>query len=338
MRSRRVGKSPVQVSEVTFGTGDTAGGIIYGSEREQRELVARAIDLGVTTFDCSPDYGKGMGEGNLGRVLRELKCADPVIITKVEIMEEDLGRIGQKIEQSINDSLLRLQRDHVDVLMLHNPIRMIQDSSVRVWMRLAPETVLNEVVPALVKLRERGKTRVLGLACETSETMAVEKVLQSGEFSMINAWYNMANPTGAIDLPGYEPEHDYRGLFDAATRHGASVAVIRPLAGGALTDAMTSKGAEARHALSRGFYRENPHLLNPELDRGRALRFLSSAEGTLSEAAYRYVLAHPAVCTVIGGFSAIEHINEAALAAGKGPLSGAQQERILRVQQSGFAL
>ena len=338
MRYRQVGTSSVQVSEVTFGTGDTAGGIIYGSEREQQALVERALELGINTFDCSPDYGKGLGEGNLGRVLRELRCSDPVIITKVEIMEEDLDRIPAKIAQSINDSLLRLQRDHVDILMLHNPIRMIQDASVRVWMRLSPETVLDQVLPALVNVRQQGKTRVLGLACESSETAAVERVLATGQFAMLNAWYNMANPTAALALDGYPPERDYRGLFDAAMRHDVSVAVIRPLAGGALTDAMTERGAAARHALSRGIFREHPDLLDPELERGRALRFLSGAGGTLSEAAYRYVLAHPAVCTVIGGFSALDHVNEAAAAVDKGPLSEAQRDRILQVQQAQFSL
>jgi aryl-alcohol dehydrogenase-like predicted oxidoreductase len=72
MRYRTIGGGALTLSEIALGTGDTAGGIIYGAPAEQRRLVERALELGVTLFDCSPDYGKGLGEANLGRVLREL--------------------------------------------------------------------------------------------------------------------------------------------------------------------------------------------------------------------------------------------------------------------------
>jgi len=337
MHFRKVGNWPLEVSEIALGTGDTAGGIIYGSTKEQRALVENALDLGVNLFDCSPDYGKGMGEGNLGRVLKELGPVDAKIITKVEIMPEDFGRIREKIEESINDSLLRLQRDHVDVLMLHNPVRLVRDAGIRVWMRLTPADVMEQVLPALQDVRSAGKTRFLGLACESSEAAAVRPLLETREFAIINAWYNLANPTASVPIKGFDQQHDYQGLFDLADMFGAGIAVIRPLAGGALTDAFLKNGREARHELSRGYYRENPELLEPEIDRARRFDFLRhGGERTLSEAAYRYIFSDPRVSTIIGGFSDIGQMKDAATASDKGPLDAADAGRVAEIHRAGF--
>lgn len=334
MRYRSVGKSSLQVSEIAFGTGDTAGGLVYGSSAEQRSLVEAALDLGMNVFDCSPDYGKGMGEANLGRVLKDIGHTDAIVITKVEIWPEHLSRIGERVAESINDSLLRLRRDSVDIIMLHNPIRRQRDTSIRQWMRLAPEDVLDEVLPALVRARDAGKVGLLGLACESSETSAVAPLLNTGEFAMINAWFNLSNPTAGVDVPGFAEQEDYRGLFAAAERNGVGVAVIRPLAGGALTDGFVDRGAEARHGLSRGIYREQPHLFEPEIERARRFNFLrQGGQETLSLAAWRYVLGSPAVSTVIGGFSDHAHMREAALASDLGPLDGDAAAAVLQAQQ-----
>ena len=339
MRYRAVGNSPLRVSEIAFGTGDNGGGIIYGTPAQQSALVKRALELGVNVFDCSPDYGKGLGEANLGRVLRELGARDAIVMTKVEIMPEEVaaGLIRHKVKQSVDDSLVRLQRDHVDVVMLHNPVRNARDPRVRVWMRLSPEDVLNEVLPALQNVRAAGKARFLGLACEASETSAVRPLLATREFTIINSWFNLANPTGARSVKGISPAEDYSGLFDAATEFGASVAVIRPLAGGALTEAILDRGSDGRHALSRGFYRENPDELLPEIERAQYFRFLAKrSDRTLSEAAYRYILSNDAVCTVIGGFSEVAHLEEATRASDAGPLEAADLASIERVHATGF--
>jgi aryl-alcohol dehydrogenase-like predicted oxidoreductase len=328
----------LEVPEIALGTGDTAGGLVYGTPRQQLELVEHALRLGVNLFDCSPDYGKGLGEANLGRVLKEIGATDAKIITKLEIMPEDFstGRVGDKIKQSVNDSLLRLQRHDVDVIMLHNPVRLIRDPSVRVWMRLTPEDVLDLVLPALQAIKAAGKARFLGLACETSAPAAVRTLLATREFAMINAWYNLANPTASTPMEGFAPEDDYAGLFQAALEFGVGVAVIRPLAGGALTDAILDRGSEGRHDLSRGYYRDNPGALSPEIERGRRFKPLSRAGQPLSAAAYRYIIAHPAVCTVIGGFSTAGQLQESADASDAGPLSAEDLAIVNRIHAQGF--
>ena len=105
MRYRALGRSGLQVSEIGFGTGDNAGLLVRGTEREQQDVVGRALELGITYFDTSPDYGKGLAETNLGRALKALRAADKAIVcTKVEIMPDELvaGDIEGKIGRSID--------------------------------------------------------------------------------------------------------------------------------------------------------------------------------------------------------------------------------------------
>ena len=73
MEYRQVGNTELRVSEIGFGCGGNAGLMVRGSPEEQRRVVTRAIELGINYFDNAPDYGNGIAEENLGRILKELK-------------------------------------------------------------------------------------------------------------------------------------------------------------------------------------------------------------------------------------------------------------------------
>jgi aryl-alcohol dehydrogenase-like predicted oxidoreductase len=336
LKYRKLGNSGLELSEIAFGTGDNAGGIVYGSQKHQQTMVECALELGVNTFDCSPDYGKGLGEANLGRVLKEIG-ANPIVMTKVEIMPEEFGRMRDKVRESLRDSLMRLGRDHVDVFMLHNPIRSRRDPSIRQWTPLTPGDVLDEILPAMLELRDAGKARYFGIACEAAETAAVRKAVESRQFTMINSWFNLANPSAATPVDGLPERDHYDGLFDLANEFGLGVAVIRPLAGGALTGPILEKRHAGRHDLSRGYLRDRPEVFEPELERGRHFAFLHRpGEQTISEAAVRYILATPPVTTVVGGFSDTAQMEEAARAVERGPLSDADRAAVNAVFAKGF--
>src|SRR6476469_2606116 len=102
MNYREVGSTGVRVSEIGFGTGDNAGLMVKADASEMERVVARALDLGVNYFDCSPDYGKGVAETNLGRILKKLG-AHPVITTKIEIGPQNTADIPGRIMQSIDE-------------------------------------------------------------------------------------------------------------------------------------------------------------------------------------------------------------------------------------------
>jgi aryl-alcohol dehydrogenase-like predicted oxidoreductase len=139
VRYRKVGTNDLAVSEIAFGCGGNAGLMVRGSPAEQLAIVARALELGVTYFDNSPDYGDGTAETNLGIVLKSLG-ARPILNTKVEIRSENLNDVAGHVVRSAEDSLRRLGVDHVDVFQIHNgPARVDPKLEGRKYTQLSSE-------------------------------------------------------------------------------------------------------------------------------------------------------------------------------------------------------
>src|SRR5207244_2210621 len=72
MKYRPLGKTGFRVSEIGFGCGDNAGLIVNGTAAERREVVERALAVGINYFDTADHYGDGKSERNLGETLREI--------------------------------------------------------------------------------------------------------------------------------------------------------------------------------------------------------------------------------------------------------------------------
>lgn len=340
MNYRTFGRSGLRVSEISFGTGDNAGLMVKGSEADRRAAVARALELGINYFDTSPDYGKGVAEKNLGAALRELR-ADAIVSTKVEIMPATIDDIPHAIATSLDASLRRLQRECVDVLMIHNPPRLRRDLKAPFWTPLTPSDYLEIALPALERARTAGKVRHFGFACEHAEPAAVYPLLDSGAFTAINAWYNLVNPTSGRPLPRgvvVGPDYDdYGEIIARAAARGVGVAAIRPLAGGALTYQTATQGPTARHPLAGGMYSRDPRTFRPEADRGKAFLFLHSAKRSLPQAAFAFALMHPAVTTVVSGASDLAQLEELVAAAAM-RLSEDELKRIDEVYAKNFGL
>jgi len=341
MKYRRLGKTGLMVSEVSFGTGDNAGLMMNAPAPERERTLARALELGVNFFDTSPDYGKGQAETNLGAALRALG-ADVLVATKVEIMPGDTGDIAGKIVRSTEDSLRRLQRDAVDVLMIHNPPRLARDPDAAHWLPLTPDDMLGPALEGLERARAAGKCRYFGFTCENAQPEAVKQTLASGAYHAINCWYNIVNPTAGMVMPDgvrFGPQYeDYGGMITFAGEQDVGVAVIRPLAGGALTAQVAQQGPTARHAHAGGIYTREPASFRPEADRGRAFAFLHRPPRTLPMAAYQFALAHPCVSTVVGGFSDLSQFQEAISVCDLPALEAADLARIREVWAANFGL
>ena len=342
MKRRPLGTTGLEVSEISFGTGDNAGLMMNGTPDQHVAAVRRALDLGINYFDTSPDYGKGVAETNLGRVLAVLG-AQPIVATKVEIMPADVDDIPGTISRSLDESLARLQRDAVDILMIHNPPRRERDPAAAHWLPLTVEDMLGPALMGLQAARAAGKVRFFGFTCEGAEPAATQAVLGSGCYDVINVWYNLVNPTaGRVMPPGvaYGRQYeDYGGIVTAAGELGIGVAVIRPLAGGALAPAVVSAGVTARHPLAGGMYARNPEAFRPEADRGRAFGFLDVPGRSLPQAAYAFALDHPAVSTIVGGFSDITQLEEiASRDPSSHPFTAAERAQIEAVYANNFSL
>jgi aryl-alcohol dehydrogenase-like predicted oxidoreductase len=341
MKYRALGKTRLQISEISFGTGDNAGLMVLGSPQEQRKAVARALELGINYFDTSPDYGKGAAETNLGKILAELR-ADVLVSTKVEIMPETIDDIEGAIARSLEGSLRRLRRDYVDFLLIHNPPRLARNLEAPYWTPLTPDDLLGPARSGLERARESGKVRYFGFACEHAEPAAVYPLLESGAFSLINAWYNLINPTAGMPRPhgvAAAPDYDdYGEIITRAHANGVGAAVIRPLAGGALSYQVATGGPQARHPIAGGMYTRDPESFRPEVERGKAFASLHRPDRTLVQAAYAFALMNPSVTTVVGGFSDVAQLEEAVRVVDEPRLSDEDLATIGSVYATNFGM
>jgi aryl-alcohol dehydrogenase-like predicted oxidoreductase len=334
MEYREIGNTGIRISVIGFGTGDNAGLLVKGTPDEQLQVVERALELGINYFDTSPDYGKGLAETNIGKAMKGIGFR-PVISTKVEIMPDELDHIADAVVQSVEGSLRRLDVDHVDVVQIHNPPALQTDTSVTGWLHLGVDDYLKPggALDGLDRVRRAGKTRFLGFASEDAHPGAVQTLLETREFHLLNVWFDLLNPTAGMPKPnGLEIQHDYGQFLNRAQELGVGTAVIRPLAGGVLTDHAVQGGS--RHQLAGGGLTRNADMYQAMMERARPFAFLSHSGQKLSEAAYRFILAHPGVTTVLGGFSEGSHLEEAASCAGAPPLSEEDMVRLDMVWRS----
>ena len=159
METRIFGRSGLRLSILGFGCGAVGGLMVRGSPADQDKAVGLALDAGVNYFDTAVQYGAGVSETNLGRILGAYRPAGITIGTKVRVPSANTGAIAKTIGDSLDGSLQRLKMDHVDIFHLHNPIT----SGRRRRNAPASRRSRNEVIPAFEALRRSGKTRFLGI-------------------------------------------------------------------------------------------------------------------------------------------------------------------------------
>ncbi|MCV3763986.1 aldo/keto reductase [Rhizobium sp. TRM95796] len=140
MKTRRVGKTSLQISEIGFGCAPLAGLYRPCSDEQAREVLQTAWDAGIRYFDTAPHYGAGLSEERLGKFLSDKTRSDVVISTKVgrlftpvpreeapdygfvdanpAVMRYDYSRDG--ILRSLEESGKRMGVDRFDVVFVHD--------------------------------------------------------------------------------------------------------------------------------------------------------------------------------------------------------------------------
>jgi aryl-alcohol dehydrogenase-like predicted oxidoreductase len=298
--------------------------MVRGDPMDQERTVARAIGAGVNYFDTAVQYGNGESEKNLGRVLQKLKPANVVVATKVRLPASDFGRIADAVAKSLDGSLGRLRLDRVDIFHLHNAITETGGAGA-----LSVQQVLGEVVPAFEQLRQQGKTRFLGLTA-VGETAGLHQVIDARGFDSAQVVYNMLNPSAAAALLANYPAQDYGQLFDHTQAAGVGVVGIRVLAGGALS------GSAERHPIASPPPEPIGSAVSYDADVARARRLMPLVKegfaASLTEAATRFALSHPAMGTILVGMATPEQFEDALAAVQNGPLPPAALDRIAKLQ------
>ena len=141
----------------------------------------------------------------------------------------------------------------------------------------------------------------------------------------------MLNPSAASALPANYPAQDYGRLFDQTRAAGVGVVGIRVLAGGALS------GSAERHPIAGPAPEPIGSAMSYDADIDRARRLMPLIEEgfatSLTEAATRFALSHPAMGTILVGMATPQQFEDALAAAEKGPLPQAALDRLSALTQ-----
>jgi len=295
MKTRRLGKTGLTVSEIGFGSwaiGGVAfrGGIPSGwagtDIRRSIATVERAWERGITFFDTADAYGRGKSEVLIGLGLYDHRN-EAVIATKAGM---SLAAPGQNFSESylrgaLDASLTRLEREHVDLYLLHCP---------------PIEAMTAELFALMGDLKRSGKIRAWGVSVFKAEE-ALHAI--DGGAEAVQIIYNIL-------------EQDIgRAVFPVARERDVGIIVREALASGWLTgkfDENTRFAASDQR--SRKFPLDRIREVAANLSR---LDFLGEECGSLGEAAIRFVLSEPAVSTVIVGCKSPDQVDANVAAAGK---------------------
>ncbi|HEV8142754.1 MAG TPA: aldo/keto reductase [Methylomirabilota bacterium] len=319
MEYRPLGRTGIDVSVLGYGCGDVGGLIVRGTPAERTRAVARAVELGVNYFDTATSYGNGVSEQHLGEVLRELR-PNVFVGTKVRLRPEDLGDVGGAVVRSLEGSLGRLGRSSVDLLQVHNSIAETAAGST-----ISVRHIVDEAIPMLQRLKEQGKIRFFGITAN-GEPDAILRVIDAGTIYTTQVFYNLLNPTAGGRAEGSFPGTDFKGLLPRAKQKGIGAIGVRALAAGALS------GVSGRHPIAAPQVAPigSGPTYEADVRAAGALKNLikDGFVESLPEAAYRFIISHDAISTVLVGASTIDHLEQAAAAVTRGPLPPAALARV----------
>lgn len=222
MKYKTLGKSGIKVSEIGFGAWSIAlawwGKKI--EEDEAKRMLKKAYDVGINLFETADMYGKGKSEKLIGEVFKGMRN-EIVLSTKYGYDFSNVAQIGhselpqhfdpQFTRNALNNSLERLQTDHVDVYGLHNPkLRHIHDDKIF-------ETFDELINEGKIKACQAALGPAIGWTQEGLDAMDRENI------SAVQTVYNILEQT-----PGNE-------LLEKAVKKDVGVFVRVPDASGILT-------------------------------------------------------------------------------------------------------
>ena len=313
MEFRRLGRSGLSVSEITYGNW-----ITHGSQIEQDQAiqcVRAALDAGITTFDTADVYANTKAESVLGEALKGQRRESLEILTKVfwptgpgGPNDRGLGR--KHVLESVNGSLKRLGTDYVDVYQAHRFDRTVP---------------LEETFLAFADIVRQGKALYIGVSEWTADQItrgaAVARELKV-PFISNQPQYNMLHRV-------IEPQ-----IVPTSEREGISQIVFSPIAQGVLTGKYlpgqpVPEGSRATDASGKNFI--SRLLLDEVLEKVQQLKPIAAeVDLSLAQLAVAWVLQNPNVASAIIGASRPEQVHENVKAAGV-KLDASVLERIDKV-------
>jgi len=285
MEHRRIGSLEVSV----IGLGCNNFGWRLDADATAK-VVDAAIDAGVDFFDTAELYGEGRSEEYIGRALRGRR-QDVIIATKFGHKSGHPGRGGSpdNVHRAIEGSLKRLGTDYIDLYQLHSP---------------DPRVPVADTLGALDELKRAGKVREIGC----SNFSATE--LREADASVEPGHARFVSVQNEYSLINRDPEAD---VLPECERLGIAFIPYYPLASGLLTGKYRrGKPAPQGTRISH----DSGMLSDESLATVEELAHFAEGKGhTLLQLAMGWLLAHPAVASVIAGATKPEQVRDNAMAA-----------------------
>jgi aryl-alcohol dehydrogenase-like predicted oxidoreductase len=287
MQYRQLGSTGLRVSTVGLGTNNFG----FRMDEESSLRVAKfAVDQGINFFDTANMYGRGLSEERIGKALVGIR-KDVIIATKVGIAmgdgTNDVGASRHHIMQQVEDSLRLLQTDYIDLYQIHRP-----DAN----------TPIEETLRALDDLVRQGKVRYIGGSnyngWQTAEAVLTSNALGLAQFVTMQPEYNMLNRSIETELLPF------------CDKYNIGILPFLPLASGFLTGKYL-QGQEAPEGTRlAGNERAQQNTLTDKNFRilSGLSKFAEDSGHPMVELAIAWLLARPAVSSVIAGATKEEQI------------------------------
>lgn len=302
MKTRALGKSGIQVSEIGLGCWQLGGD--FGPVEDDRalDILRTADEQGISFWDTADVYGSGQSERRIAAFLQN-STAKPFVTTKVGRSSEIYpdGYTKENVRKSIEGSAARLNVDSIDLVQLH----------------CVPPAILKagDIIDWMEEFQKDGLIRFFGASVETIEEARI--ALVSPNLVSLQIIFNIFRQNAIDDL------------FPLAMSNDVGVIVRLPLASGVLSGKMTHDQAfaETDH---RHYNRHGEAFSVGETFSGipfeTALNLVDELKSlvphgmTMAQMALRFILDHPAVTTIIAGASRPEQVVENAGVSSLRPL------------------
>lgn len=278
MNTKRLGKSDVFVSDEIFGCWAVGGSYFTGAVDEMSIKAMRTgIELGITTLDTAPAYGSGHSECLVAEAIRPYDRESISISTKLPW--KMLAR--ENVRPALEQSLRNLGQDYVDIYFIHWPSRT--------------GIPIGESMEVLMKLKEEGKFRCLGLSNFSKEQIIEAE--QYGQVDVIQPCYN---------LLWRRSDHDE---LDYCREKGIGIVPYSPLAQGLLTGKFKKDTVfPPEDGRSHASLFQQP-TLNQAIDTAEKFRPFAEKYGvTMAQLAIGFLMQTPGITAPIVGAKNVDQV------------------------------
>lgn len=313
MKYRRSGRSGILLPAISLGLWQNFG--LEKTLTEQKKIIFKAFDLGITHFDLANNYGapaRGLAEENFGRILHDdmSRYREQLLIsTKAgfDFWPGPYGDWGSRkyLMSSLDSSLKRMGLDYVDIFYHHRP---------------DPDTPLEETMGALSDMVRQGKALYVAISNYNAETSKKAiKILKENKTPCL------------LHQPRYNMFERWveRELLDVLSESGTGCIPFSPLAQGALTGKYLNGIPEGSRAAREGTTVGGRYLDPVRLEKIRKLNEIAADRGqSLAAMALVWVLRRPEITSVLIGASSTAQLEDNAAALNNMAFSSGELQAI----------